>query len=181
MNKKSLESADVDATFGLVCNSRRRRFLRELRRAGEERELHEIARRIAAAEQGLESSDTDPPNYRSVYVSLYQTHVPKLADHGVISYDPDSKTVSLVACPTTRRMFELVDGEAEQTWTRYYTVEVLLGVGLLAVVALAGETDVAWRLVAGVVGVVTAGPAVVDGVADARMSQRFLSRLPSVE
>lgn len=93
------DEADVagleqDIVFDLLQNSRRRALLRYLEER-EEAELVEIAEHVAAEENDVELSETTEDSRRSVYISLYQTHVPKLADHGIIEYDEDEKLVSL--------------------------------------------------------------------------------------
>ncbi|MFC6989123.1 hypothetical protein ACFQJD_11150 [Haloplanus sp. GCM10025708] len=94
-------TAESDATLAegeihdVLRNDRRRLVLERLRNRGGSETVAELAEFVAAVEAG-----TSPPprNVRqSVYVSLHQTHLPKLDELGIVTYDPNEKTVSLAA------------------------------------------------------------------------------------
>lgn len=76
-----------------VLSNRRRIRLLDLLSEENPRDLGTLAEEIAAAETG----ERPPPrNIRqSVYVTLHQTHLPKLDDLGVVEYDARGKVVSL--------------------------------------------------------------------------------------
>ncbi len=69
--------------------------MRVLELLGRERtwDLSDLAEEIAAAETG----ERPPPRNKrqSVYVTLHQTHLPKLAHHDVVDYDSERKTVTV--------------------------------------------------------------------------------------
>ncbi len=77
----------------LLRNERRRAVLRFIAASPERTvAVRDLAERIAA-----EETETDPPprnTRQSVYVSLIQTHLPKLADVGVVEYDEQAKTAT---------------------------------------------------------------------------------------
>lgn len=80
--------------FELLTDSRRRRLLYRL---SEERssQLTTVARDIARQEAA--TSGTVPPDrVRAVYLDLYQTHVPKLDDAGLVDYSEALGEVVLV-------------------------------------------------------------------------------------
>lgn len=52
-----------------------------------------VPRAVALAE-GVDE-DAEPSDYKHVYVSLYQSHVPKLAKAGVVEHDTEAKTLEL--------------------------------------------------------------------------------------
>ncbi len=82
---------NTSSVYALLSNDRRRAVLEKIRGADEAVSARDLSEHIAGDEQ-----DQMPPPRdarRSVYVSLIQTHLPKLADHGVIQYDESSKTV----------------------------------------------------------------------------------------
>ncbi len=54
----------------------------------------ELARRIASIEQGVPRSQATGEPYRNVYNALSQTHLPTLADAGIVIYDPKRQTVT---------------------------------------------------------------------------------------
>jgi hypothetical protein len=79
-----------------------------------------------------------------MYISLYQTHLPKLTDFGLVEYDDEERIISL----TARARDAVVSPERFRPpeWHRYYAV--ILGGGLLAgVFAWVLNGADAWRLV----------------------------------
>ncbi|MFB6123506.1 MAG: hypothetical protein ABEJ78_08610, partial [Haloferacaceae archaeon] len=114
----------------VLRNDRRRLVLERLRDHGGSETVAELAEFIAAVEAG-----TSPPprNVRqSVYVSLHQTHLPKLDELGIVTYDPNEKTVSLAA--GAERVAPYMDGStnAQASWTEFFA-----GVSLLGLVGVA--------------------------------------------
>lgn len=107
-----------DDVFEILSNARRRRVIFLLHTAREPMELGELAEQIATAELG-EPPDQD--QYKRLYISLYQTHLPKLEEHGVVEYDTESKLVTL-----TERVQPLIDvfrvDEDEPSWWKYYAL-----------------------------------------------------------
>lgn len=85
-----LASEDI---HGVLSNKRRRYVIELLQENGGEMTARELSERIATAETG---EDPPPRNKRqSAYVSLLQTHLPKLDDLDIVTYDSDSKQVTL--------------------------------------------------------------------------------------
>lgn len=77
--------------FHILGNDRRRAIVQLLANEGGQVDVSDVASEIAATE-----SDTTPvPNnlYKSVYVSLQQTHLPQLEEDAVIEYDSEAKTI----------------------------------------------------------------------------------------
>lgn len=81
---------DESEIFHILGNDRRREIINSFAESREPITLSELATEIATHE-----SDDEPPEdlYKSVYVSLQQTHLPKMADEGIIAYDRDAKTI----------------------------------------------------------------------------------------
>lgn len=77
----------LDEVFGILQNRRRRDVLRYLLEHPTETRLGDLAEQIAARECGKAVSKLDSQERKRVYISLYQCHLPKLADVGVIDYD----------------------------------------------------------------------------------------------
>jgi len=76
----------------LLRNSRRRAVLRIIHQQ-REATAREIAEQIATEETGESPPSRD--DRQSVYISLIQTHLPKLDETGTIEYDERAKRVSL--------------------------------------------------------------------------------------
>lgn len=90
------ESALAKETiFDLLKNKRRRRMLRHIDAEGGPVQLTDLAKSITAKEEGVERSELSTEQHKHVYVSLYQTHIPKMEDANVIRYQSDARTVEL--------------------------------------------------------------------------------------
>ncbi|WP_254769426.1 helix-turn-helix domain-containing protein [Salinilacihabitans rarus] len=84
-----LEESEV---FHILGNDRRRAIVQILAERRNHVGVSDVATEIASQE----SDSTPVPNnlYKSVYVSLQQTHLPQLEEDDVIEYDPEGKTIS---------------------------------------------------------------------------------------
>ena len=101
----ALEDLSEDRIFSLLSAGRRRELLRTLEAAGEPVHLSDLTREVALAE-GIEA-DADAGQFKTVYVSLYQTHVPALVDARVVEYDLAEKLVELT--PWAAPLFTYLD------------------------------------------------------------------------
>lgn len=88
MADDSLPEADI---HDVLRNDRRRMVIELLGDADEPVTARELSETIAARETG---EDPPPRDVRqSVYISLQQTHLPKLAELGIVEYDEQTKEV----------------------------------------------------------------------------------------
>ena len=79
-----------DQIFHLLQNERRREVLRYLRNADSDRvRMRDIAESIAAAEHETSVEALSSKQRQRVYVPLYQNHLPKLDEEGVLDYEQD--------------------------------------------------------------------------------------------
>jgi DNA-binding transcriptional ArsR family regulator len=127
-----------DAVFDILSNARRRYVLYYLRQAGEPVELGELANELAAWENDTTPDNLSKQQRKRVYVSLYQTHIPKLADAEMVEYDQERGTVTLTA---GAHHLEGYLGDDEETtggirWQRSYALLAIGGGVLYALVAL---------------------------------------------
>jgi hypothetical protein len=72
----------------------RRRYVCSLLREDDEWSLSALARNVAALETDQPENEVSDAHRDRVHVSLYHSHVPKLADCGVVSFDADGKRLS---------------------------------------------------------------------------------------
>lgn len=91
----SEQSLSQDTIFDILSSSRRRYVLYYLRQAEGPVELTALADHVAAWENQTEIENLTDREKKRVYVSIYQTHIPKLDQAGVVSWDRDTGTVSL--------------------------------------------------------------------------------------
>lgn len=91
------ESQDLnaDTILELLANRRRRYLLYALRGRDEPIELSRLAETVAGWEHDVLPDEVAKNEYKSVYVSSVQCHVPKLADAGVVDHDENNHTVIL--------------------------------------------------------------------------------------
>jgi hypothetical protein len=66
-----------------------------------------------------------------VYVALYQTHLPKMDDAGIIKYDQDRGNIELAENADLLKMYLDTDVEDETEWEKRYVALSLTG-GTLA-------------------------------------------------
>ena len=81
---------DESEVFHILGNDRRREIICTLAAEDGELSVSDLARQIADKEEDVESSKN---LYKSVYVSLQQTHLPKLAEKDIVIYDKDTQQV----------------------------------------------------------------------------------------
>jgi hypothetical protein len=141
-SSRSTESLDSDELFYLLGNDRRRSTVEALARDRRTIEVSDLADEITGEEDG---------SYKSVYVSLQQSHLPQLDEHGVIRYDREAREVSRGPNFDEIAAYVTPDQSRTQRWQVY-----LVG----AVVALAATGSSA--LLPGGGGVVTAAAAAVS-------------------
>ncbi|MCU4740884.1 hypothetical protein OB955_06925 [Halobacteria archaeon AArc-m2/3/4] len=110
-------SLDVDTCCGLLSSWRRRYLLTQLRDR-DRVTIDRLARRIAALEQDTTRDAVSEDARDSVVVSLVHNHLPRLADHGVVEYDPrNGDIVPDTAFEELERYLERLEDEAERDLT----------------------------------------------------------------
>ena len=77
----------TDEIYFALSNYRRRFVLRFLQRTPDPVPLRTLSEELAAWENGVESTATTAVQRKRAYVALRQTHLPKLDELGLISYD----------------------------------------------------------------------------------------------
>jgi hypothetical protein len=124
----ALDEADI---HDVLRNDRRRLVIEQLRDGDGVESVADLAEYIA----GVESGESPPPrNVRqSVYVSLHQTHLPKLDELGIVSYDDEEKVVTVADRADEVAVYMEVVPKYGISWAEYY-----LGVGLLGLLSLLG-------------------------------------------
>jgi predicted transcriptional regulator len=131
------EALEPTEIHDVLRNDRRRLVLEELFDTEEGGTVRELAEYIAS----VEAEESPPPrNVRqSVYVSLHQTHLPKLDELGIVSYDGDTKEVRLDDHADAVAVYLDVDrGEepGDREASERALEPVYIGVGLVGIAAL---------------------------------------------
>jgi len=81
--------------FEILSVHRRQEALRYLDHNGGEATLRDLAEHIASLECDCEVRQLSSKQRKRVYVGLYQCHLPKMADAGVVEYDSDRGNIAL--------------------------------------------------------------------------------------
>lgn len=133
----------LDLIFEILKNERRREVIRYLREHEQQVTLSELAEHIAALENDTDIASITSSQRKRVYVGLYQCHLPKMADMGIVQFNQNRGIVSLGR--NVPQLYEYLDNQAPQTrpWHRYYLGLSGVGGGLfLASLLVGGATSV---------------------------------------
>lgn len=141
--KKEDELSDLtaDQAYHLLQNQRRRNVLRYLRDADEPVEMRDIAEQVAAWENNTTVAALSSDARQRAYIPLYQSHLPKLDEEGVINYDqsrgiveptPLAEELNEYLNPSTATETDDEEDEHSGTWGRYYLGASGAGTAILA-------------------------------------------------
>jgi len=150
------EPLSLDLVFEILKNSRRREVIHYLREneADERVSLGELAEHVAAIENDTTTDQLTSSQRKRVYVGLYQCHLPKMDDMGVVDFNQDRGHVALA--PQADCLTEYLDRPADDDtvqWHQYYGA--ISGVGI-AIVALSLAVGLGSGLMMGLLGLVVA-------------------------
>lgn len=84
-----------DTVYAILSDSQRCQLLSLLNRNGQ-RKIDDLARMIAAREQDTHPENISEDAQQQVAISLVHNHLPRLAEHNIVSYDMDSEEVVLM-------------------------------------------------------------------------------------
>ena len=109
----------TDAVFEILKNERRRMTLRYLLRRDEEVKIGELSEHIAAEENDTTPARLSSTERKRAYIGLYQCHLPKMDDYGVVAYNSDRGLIRLG--PNVSQVEHLLDQPTtDRPWSQYY-------------------------------------------------------------
>ncbi|MCX2818173.1 MAG: hypothetical protein ACI9QA_000253 [Methanobacteriota archaeon] len=116
---------DETVVYEILSSERRRHTIDYLRANEDGVEVNDIAEYIARKETG----ESPPPKdaRKTVYVSLHQTHLPKMDDLDILNYDTDTKEVTLSDSFRDVAVYMEVVPGTEISWSEYYLAVGLVG------------------------------------------------------
>jgi DNA-binding transcriptional ArsR family regulator len=135
MSSTSQDGITQDVVYEILSNPRRRFVLSYLREHGEPIALTDLATVVAARENDIDQADLTDRQEKRVYVSLYQTHIPKLEKIGIVDYDSDAGTVQLTEAVDQVEQY-IPSNDDDIAWHRYYLVAAAVAAGLYALLFL---------------------------------------------
>ncbi|AXR81275.1 DUF7344 domain-containing protein [Natrarchaeobaculum sulfurireducens] len=125
-----------DVIFELLKNRRRREVLAYLLEAEETVTLGELAEQIAAWENDTDVNALSSDQRKRVYVALYQTHLPKMDDAGIVEYDQDRGLISLADNADLLMMYLDTDNHKQDRWDRWYAGLSVVGAAFVGAAIL---------------------------------------------
>lgn len=114
------EKLSLDLIFEILKNERRREVIRYLREHEQQVTLSDLAEHIAALENDTDIASITSSQRKRVYVGLYQCHLPKMADMGIVQFNQNRGIVSLGE--NASQLYEYLDNQSPNTrpWHEYY-------------------------------------------------------------
>ena len=125
------QELSLDEIFELLKNERRREVIKYLLESPDGRAtLSDLAELIAAKENDIEIRELSSDQRKRVYVGLYQCHLPKMDDMGVIDFESNRGTVELNSSVAQLQPYlERINDEPER---QLPVVELSITLGVLA-------------------------------------------------
>lgn len=124
-------SMSFDVVFDILRNQRRRHVYRYLREVGSA-ETGDLSEHVAAVENGKEASQLTPQERKRAYVGLYQSHLPRMDEAGIVEFDSDRGRVELTDRASQLDAYLGEDAGSGRRWPLWYGG--IVGLGALAYV-----------------------------------------------
>lgn len=134
MSTKESNTLTQDTVYDLLSNKRRRFVISKLRSADGAVSVSELSEAVAAWENGVEIQELTDKQIKRVYVSLYQIHVPKLDEAGLVDYDKESGQVQLTSTVSELDSY-LPEQDGDDEGVPWALVYAGLATGALAIYA----------------------------------------------
>ncbi|WP_138004366.1 DUF7344 domain-containing protein [Halalkalirubrum salinum] len=143
---------EIGEVFEILKNDRRRMVIEYLKNQEDGcATLDVVAEHIAAIENGVDVSQISSSQRKRVYIGLYQCHLPKMDEYGVVDYEKSRGTIELKDISQFDRY---LDTDAEPTNDGQAELAIAVGVSGIVLVGLSGigpltaVPSIAWTLVA---------------------------------
>ena len=121
-----------DLVFDVLKNRRRRHALHYLKQQEEPVELSELAEQVAAWENDSTVEGISAAERKRVYTALYQSHLPKLDDAGIVEYNQSRGIVELSEKAEELDIYLELVSRDDIPWSKYYLGLALLGVAIVS-------------------------------------------------
>lgn len=138
MSESDSESLSQGVIYDILSSPRRRFVLYYLREHGGEATVSELADEVAAWENDLAVDALSDKQRKRAYVSLYQTHIPKLAEVGIIDYDKDSGLVRMTDRANRVNRYLVAEEPDGFQWELHYLGLAIVSTVFLVIVVLTG-------------------------------------------
>jgi hypothetical protein len=134
-NEKSSreEALSQDLVFDLLSSPRRRFILYYLQIESGPMKLTDLADEVAAWEYETPIEELTEQERKRAYVSLYQTHVPKLVEAGLIEHDTDSGMLRLTDRIRDINRYLPSEGDLDIRWEIIYLSLSIIGIVIFSI------------------------------------------------
>lgn len=124
------DGLDETTIYEVLSSDRRLETIRYLQREENPVDVDELSSAIARIETGEDDPGSDAE--KTVYVSLHQTHLPKLDDLDIVEYDTDERKIALAdSFKDVAIYMEVVPG-TEISWSEIYLAVGVIGIATVA-------------------------------------------------
>ena len=141
----------LDEIFEILMNERRREVIAYLRSdADHSATLDELAEYIAAKENDIEIPQLSSAQRKRVYIGLYQCHLPKMDEYGVIDFEKNRGTIELTDTITQLEPYIELHGQQDNAQLPHFelgvttAVLVVVGIAFLGIGPLAAVPGIYW-------------------------------------
>lgn len=139
----SANTLPLDDVFDILKNRRRRLILQHLINSSEPIALGELTEAIATIENKKSQRAITSVERKRVYVALYQYHLPKMVDAGIINFEKDSGMIELVDTPDhLTRYLEIEDKESALDLGTLYLSIVAVGIATFLLHQFLGHSPI---------------------------------------
>lgn len=109
----------------------------------------DLSRLVAAWENGIQPNEVTSVQRKRVYTALHQTHLPRLDECGVVSYDCDRGTTAATDRLDVFEPYLHQSDDDRRTWHHYYAIVGVgaIGLGGASLAGVPGVTDFVTGLV----------------------------------
>lgn len=138
-----LSKSDI---FSVLQNDRRRCVL-ELLNSNGSQDLRTMSEAIACIESGTAEPMSNVR--KSIYVSLLQTHLPKMESLGILTFDKFEDKVELMPAAADMKVYLETVEEGNIPWSQYYmglSLFAIVGSGAVSFELITWLTGIQWAL-----------------------------------
>lgn len=133
VNGGGSQDLSEETVFSILQNRRRRYALHFLKQENGPVQIGDLTERVAAWEYDTTISEISPQERKRVYVSMVQTHLPRMEDEGILTFDLDRKEVELTQAAEDMDIYLQIVPENEISWPEFHIGITVLNLAILSI------------------------------------------------
>lgn len=140
-----------DMVFDVLKNRRRRYALHYLKQQEGSVKLSDLAEQVAAWENDTTVENISAAERKRVYTALYQSHLPKLDDAGIVDYNQNRGLVELTEKAAELDVYLELVSKDDISWSKYYLGLAMVGMSIVTAAWLqlpvfSSMPDIVWAV-----------------------------------